>query len=557
MSLHLFVYPDARPVPPPEGASCSALPAEVGAAAEAVDAVLSDSRIETLVFWDSQLGAVPWSDVERFRASLDDAWHAGTKLTGTDAPDLLRFALPLWIYRPAPAADVVGAVNWRLDLRAAFVRAKVVRRLGGIDRGFQTLAGAARELGLRMIRRGAICRQQPYLVTRPASQIAASRADHYLLLRRQVSPKWAAYGLVRRLLETPRTAAAELRAWRATANLSPVTPAPIGALQRDLEAVRLPDGVSVSVVLPTFGRYRYLAEVLDDLRAQTIPPTQILVADGNPPGERDLELYKRYADLPIEVLWHEEQGICSGRNACLQRVTGDYVWFVDDDSRFDARNVELHLRGLVAYGADVSVGPATMRARPELTPEQRETTCTGMDCGTTLCTRAILSRVGGFDMQFNLYLAGEDNDLGIRFIRSGGLMVNNPLAKRFHYLAPVGGSRSKGSVHVFRRWSLRPRPVQSVYYLARRYFEPSAAFDAMLHASMTVGWRRRGGGMATDRFWKLRTLGAEILAGPLTALRFYRSMKIGRQMVRSGPHVPSLVGPERLAETVRGVVSDG
>lgn len=180
-----------------------------------------------------------------------------------------------------------------------------------------------------------------------------------------------------------------------------------------------------------------------------------------------------------------------------------------------------------------------MRDRPQLSPEQQEIACSFMDCGTTVCRRSILSAVGGFDMQFNQYLAGEDNELGIRFIQAGGLMLNNPIAKRFHYLAPVGGSRSKGSVHRFRRWSLLPRPVQSVYYIARRHFEKSAVWDAMLQASLTVGTRRRDGMPATRR-WKIQTLLAEIAAVPVTAVRFYRSIQFGRAMIANGPRIPTL-----------------
>jgi GT2 family glycosyltransferase len=166
-----------------------------------------------------------------------------------------------------------------------------------------------------------------------------------------------------------------------------------------------------------------------------------------------------------------------------------------------------------------------------------------MDCGTTLCTRAILERVGGFDMQFNRHLMGEDNELVIRFIKAGGLMVNNPYAKRFHYLAPVGGSRSKGSAHRFQRWSLRPRPVQSIYYLARRHFESSVAWDAMLQASITVGWKRRGNQKGSKRE-RLETLAAEVAALPLTLLRFWRSARIGQTMLDRGPEIPGLPCPQ-------------
>ncbi|HSN25730.1 MAG TPA: glycosyltransferase [Kofleriaceae bacterium] len=543
MRTHLFVYPGGTMPALPAGVSGSVLVGEPSIAARAIEEVAADTTTDVLLFWDTALGAPPWQAVDAFRGSLDDAWHPGARITGADAPDLLAYVQPLWIYRPVPPRDAAGVISWRIDLRATLVRSAVVRGAGGFDGRYDTLAGMARDLGVRLVRRGAVVRQFPELVRGDvATGPDPTLADRYRLVRRQVSAKWTAYVLARRFADAPGSVFDDVRAWRATAGDQPLPRTPAGTLHRDLEAAALPDHPTVSVILPTYGRYRYVAEVLDDLRAQTVRPTQILIADGTPPDEREPEVYERYRDLPIEVVWHETPGICSGRNALLQRATGEYVWFVDDDSRFDANNLEAHLRALAAYGADVSVGPAYMRGRPELAPDQREVTCSFMDCGTTVVRRELLDEVGGFDMQFNAHLAGEDNDLGIRFIRAGGLMINNPFAKRFHYFAPVGGSRSKGSIHVFRRWSLRPRPVQSVYYLARRHFERSVAWDAMLQASITLGWRRRDA-MPPTKLWKARTLVEELLAAPLTAVRYVRSARIGQRMLDDGPQIPTLARP--------------
>jgi len=549
MRTHLFIYPTGASLAVPDGVSVSILSVDPPTAAADVRSALEDSELEIVAFWDTRLGAVPWTMIGNFRDSLDDAWHPGSVLTGADEIDLLKHPRPLWIYRTEPPANVVGAINWRIDFSALFVRAGVLRTID-FDPTFETMPGMARDLGLRMIHAGAICRQHPELVD-PQLEVSKSPSlvDHYRMSRKLVGLKWATYTLLRRISSAPFAMKSEVRAWRESARTSPMS-LEWGVFERDLERVAVPERATVTVVLPTYGRYRYVAEVLDDLRAQSIAPIQILIADGNPPEERQPDVYERYADLPIEVLWHEEVGICSGRNACLARAKGDFIWFVDDDSRFDARNLEMHLRSLVAYGADVSVGPAYTKERSDLVPSQAQTMCGFMDCGTTLVRRALLAEVGGFDMEFNQHLAGEDNDLGIRFLRAGGLMLNNPHAKRFHYLAPVGGSRSKGSAHVFRRWSVRPRPVQSVYYLIHRHFEPAALVDALLQASVNIGFKRKG---PATRLEKLRTLGEEILAIPLTAYRMSRSVALGRMMVERGPQIPTIEsnGRPAVASNVR------
>jgi GT2 family glycosyltransferase len=350
--------------------------------------------------------------------------------------------------------------------------------------------------------------------------------------------------LARRLVDLP-SVASELRAAVDSSDTRPGDAGPpLGALHRDVSTVRIPESVSVTAVLPTFGRYRYLAEVLEDLRAQTIKPKQIIIADGNAPEDQDRALYERFSDLPLQVIYHEGRGACAARNTCLPHTSGDYIWFVDDDSRFEPDNLEIHLRVMAAYGADVSVGPAFTRNRPELHPEQREIACGFMDCGTTVITRAMLEKIGGFDMQFSKNLPLEDSELGLRVIAAGGLMLNNPLAKRFHYLAPIGGGRrSRSNLHRWSRWAVDvPRPIQTVYYNARRHFEPEAVADAMFQACVLAGWRRPEGQRATA-FTRARTLAAEIVAIPITLLRLRRSIALAQQMLDEGPIIPTLERP--------------
>jgi len=548
MKAHLFLYPssteDARVTFEADnypGVTCSRLEREPHLAAPQIeDALDQPGAPEVMAFWDERLGAFPWQALERFSDSLDDIWHPGPTLTGNAEPDLLRYVHPLWIYRPDPKANLAGAVNWKLDLRATFLRAGVLRKLGGLDGGFETLPGAARELGFRCLMRGAICRQQPGLLhNRPAHIELVPLADRYRMVHLYYGARWTRYILMRRIIGAHPLR--ELQAWRKGCSGSPgVGKAPTGSAHRSFDVVQLPENVKISVVLPTYGRYKYVAEVLDDLRAQTIKPFQVLVADGNPASERQPELYRKYADLPLEVIWVDQEGICISRNECLRRVSGDYVLFLDDDSRVDNQNLESHLRVLTAYGADVSVGPAYTRERPELHPQQQEIVCTFMDCGTTLCRHSILQEIGGFDMQFNQHLAGEDGELGMRMVRAGALMLNNPFAKRFHYLAPVGGARSSGNnLHRWRRWSFLPRPVQSIRYMARRHFEKAAARDAVLQNWILVGWRRADGQPSNFR-WKARTLLAEFVAMPLSLIRLVRSINLSREMLKEGPQIPSL-----------------
>jgi len=474
--------------------------------------------------------------LEAFVRSGDDAWVPQSNAE-VDDDDIFRFVEPLQIYRRVPD-PVDGAVNWRLSMNATFLRASALRRFGGPRLGFTSVAGALREMGYRWLNRGAVMRQRGLLGAQQLAQIPLE--DRYRMLLYHYTAKWARYACARRVVLGASLRAELVALQKASTQVEDdrAYPAPTKKFARELE-VKLTDHPRVTVVLPTFGRYRYVAEVLEDLRRQTIPVSEILIADGNTGDDRMAEAYKPFKDLPLEVLWVPEPGTCISRNACLARATGEYIWFVDDDSRLATDNLEQHLRVLQAYGADVSVGPAYTRERPALHADQQDIRCTFMDCGTTLVRREMLERVGGFDMQFNDRLAGEDGELGIRFVRAGGLVVSNPLAKRFHYLAPVGGARaSTNNVHRWVRWTLRPRPIQSIYYTGARHFDSASTREGVFQTWVLAGWKRADGVASTAK-WKAKTFAAEVAALPISLVRLVRSVSIARGMAKRGPLIPA------------------
>lgn len=539
MKRYLLLYPGSKSPDTGIFTEIITLDSSPNAAHEQIQSLVRGvSDEDTLIFWDQNVGDLSVKTLTEFEASRDDVWHPGNLYPPSVEIDLLKYEYPTDIHRGAIPRDLPNAGNFRLTFHAALVQARIMRRLGNLETGFQTLDGAALEMGWRWHRRGAILRQQPdMLEKRKAYTLQAPPiTDQYrlLALHAGISMKYIA-ALFR--CASGANPIRELQALRKI-DKSRLRENPCGIADRDLNSVALPANPNVSVILPTFGRYKYVAELLEDLRTQTIKPRQILIADGN--QQREPEVYERFKDLPIQVLWLNEQqtGTCAPRNACLERITGDYVWFLDDDSRIDEKNLENHLRLLEVYGADVSVGPAYTRDRPELHSFQRDVHSTFMDCGTTLCRTDILEKSGGFDMQYNEYLAGEDGDIGDRFIIAGGLMLNNPYAKRFHYLAPVGGARtSKNNLHRWKRWSLSPRPVQSIYYRAYRYFGPGVAAWSTFLSWIRIGQRRKEGQQKTTQLRVLMTV-SEVLALPVSLFRLWRSVRVARQMLAEGPKIP-------------------
>jgi glycosyltransferase involved in cell wall biosynthesis len=89
------------------------------------------------------------------------------------------------------------------------------------------------------------------------------------------------------------------------------------------------DKPSVTVVIPTYNRAHFLAECLDSVFGQTLPPTQVIVInDGSTDNTR--EVLQPYMGK-IEYLEKENGGKSAALNLGMTRVNGDYVWVMDDD----------------------------------------------------------------------------------------------------------------------------------------------------------------------------------------------------------------------------------
>ena len=86
---------------------------------------------------------------------------------------------------------------------------------------------------------------------------------------------------------------------------------------------------TITVLIPTFNRAKYIGECLDSIFSQTMPATQIIVVDDGS-SDNTKEILKPYMG-EIEYLYLYQKGKPSAINYGLSRVSGDYLWIFDDD----------------------------------------------------------------------------------------------------------------------------------------------------------------------------------------------------------------------------------
>lgn len=86
---------------------------------------------------------------------------------------------------------------------------------------------------------------------------------------------------------------------------------------------------TVSIIVPTFNRARYLPATLDSLLAQTLPASELFVVNDGCSDDTEAVL-QAYADR-IVYLAQPNAGKCSAINHALRQARGKYIWVFDDD----------------------------------------------------------------------------------------------------------------------------------------------------------------------------------------------------------------------------------
>lgn len=504
MRVDLIWLTDAMPAPAwPLGA---VLPAAPTPAALARAAAALDPRADAVLFWDAALGAPDAGRVAARLAGPGDVWHAGLALGMAGLPHLMNTVDPVWRFNRDP--DVAGATSWRLSLRACLARAEVLRCLGGPDGRFDTVVGASLELGHRWIGRGAMLRHTPGLLPLAAIAPADSPtlADEFRFLRLRYGRVWAiwAWGRALRHGASPLATTRALRASR----ISPTAPGSALHPLSETAIARTGDEPTVTVLIPTLDRYPHLFALLDDLRAQTAPPLEIIVVDQTEAAARDDDWPARFAGLPLRVIRRDVAGQCSSRNAGLAAARGAAILFLDDDDRVPADLIERHLDYLARFGVDASCGVAEELGAGPLPANFRLVRDSDVfPTNNALLRATALAGSGLFDLA---YERGEraDGDLGMRLYLAGKTLGLNPAASVLHLHAPRGGLRRHHARVVTRggsRGTLRRRhllaPTEGYYW--SRYFSPAQVREALLIRTLGtlrggVGWRRwaRAGLMA-------------------------------------------------------------
>lgn len=461
---------------------------------------LSKTNADALLFWDSSFQLPSPDFVEQLLSSTSDVWHAGLKLGLSGKPEIIDYVSPTWMLNRDPDPEQ-ETTSWRLSLRACLFRTEVLRQLGGPDPVFETLDCAGLELGFRCIRAGVFMRHVPDLLPSGIEQKCdvIPLKDQLRFIRLGFGSKWLKWTGFRLFLTKPSDCFSIIRTQK-KAKLNNSHQSKLIYRRHLPPPVELPSA-KVSVLIPTIRRYPYLRTLLSQLREQTICPHEVIVVDQTPQLERDLNLPKEFADLPIRWIYLDQAGQCSSRNEGLKQVSGDFILFVDDDDEVSPDLIERHLQNLFLHQCSVSSGVALEPNQRELPEDFRFLRLSDVfPTNNSMIRKDVLGKSGLFDLAYD-HGQRADHDLGMRLYLAGEMMVLDPSICLLHHHAPMGGLREhKARVDTYAksRTSVSHFSLLTVsdLYLAKRYFTPSQVRELQninvlgsfsLHGS---GWRK-------------------------------------------------------------------
>lgn len=219
------------------------------------------------------------------------------------------------------------------------------------------------------------------------------------------------------------------------------------------------ESFNVDVIIPTLGRENHLLNVLKDLSKQIIRPKKVIIVEQNPDENSISELDYIKNDWPfvIDHTFTHQLGACNARNIALSKVTGNWVFFADDDIRLK----EGLLSKSIDYINQLGVSSLTISCLQEGEIEKNDILFQwgGFGTNASLVERKYLENCS-FKPEHELGY-GEDNDFGMQLKNNGCDIIYLPYVKMLHLKAPIGGFRAKFSP----KWAneaIQPKPSPTV-----------------------------------------------------------------------------------------------
>jgi hypothetical protein len=227
---------------------------------------------------------------------------------------------------------------------------------------------------------------------------------------------------------------------------------------------------SIDVIIPTMGRPKHLIQVLEDLKDQSFLPEKVIIVEQNPDMNSNSELLEMHSkSWPFKIIHHfiHQTGACNARNIALEEVEAEWVFFADDDIRFDSALLEKVVKEVNRIGA--SAINMNCKQAGEKTIFNSIKQWGSFGAGTSVVKSNFAKQCSFSSIYEHGY--GEDADFGMQLRNVGCDIIYHPKIEILHLKASEGGFREKFKL-AWEQENPLPKPSPTLLAFALKYYTP-------------------------------------------------------------------------------------
>jgi len=224
---------------------------------------------------------------------------------------------------------------------------------------------------------------------------------------------------------------------------------------------------TIDVLIPTIGRKDYLFNVLNNLAAQTLLPTNVIIIEQNPKENSQSELeFIQNQKWPFVIKHHftNQSGACNARNIGLSLIDSEFCFLADDDIVFEKDLLEIAIQTFQSIGNEVFLIACHLKSQFVIEQPPKQFSVFGAG-------HAFVKSSSVKDLKFNVayeFGFGEDNDFGMQLRNNGFDILYISSTRILHLKAPIGGFRTK-PVLKWQEDAVLPKPSPTLMLFRLKY----------------------------------------------------------------------------------------
>lgn len=354
--------------------------------------------------------------------------------------------------------------TWMLSSCVGAMQASLWMQLATHINPKDSFAYTLHSIGKRAQSAGLFCYSEPALLrtTLNKNYTSATQIELYRFVKQHYKSLWVWVLFWQQLRQQGQFNVLPLLCTWFLARLKPI------ALKIPEQFSSKPAQLAISVLIPTLNRPQYLADFLADLQAQTLVPKEVVIIEqiSDQQGESQLiDLVAQAWNFKIKHLIIYQLGVCNARNLGLSQVTGDWVFFADDDIRIaptflaeSATKINQNKAQAVSFAC---VSPT------QKSVEKPVIQWNAFGGGSSLVSKSALKECQ-FSMVFE-HGFGEDLDFGMQLRQAGTDILFFSTPAITHLKAPAGGFRLSKTL-AWQTDPIQPKPAPTVMAYIQKYY---------------------------------------------------------------------------------------